>query len=137
MHESQLGMLKVVILVQALAGGVTQLQALLLPIPTDAVVQARFHAGQDANQPLANAVALRDAAGDLFLALPAVVHVSHRTVCLSGVGDRALANLLRDFLRIAREVLEQHAARLEESVHPPHVGQPAERSSQTNPIKTR
>src|SRR6266567_5233967 len=136
-HETPAGMNRVVVKKQAFSPTLRQVQLLRLAIAVDLKTTAELHRGQDANQPLANALLGGDLPRPGFLVRLRGSQVLDGSPQLDRFRPRSLLQLLAHLLHVATEVLPQNLVHRQVSVHAVDVGKGPQRPSKNQSVKPR
>src|SRR6266487_2694646 len=136
-HETPAGMNRVVVKKQAFSPTLRQVQLLRLAIAVDLKTPTELHRGQDANQPLANALLGGDLPRQGFLVRLRGSQVLDGSPQLDRFRQRSLLQLLAHLLHVATEVLPQNLVHRQVSVHAVDVGKGPQRPSKNQSVKPR
>jgi hypothetical protein len=136
MAETEFGVDEIQVLMQALQPSPAQLDLIRRTVGTDLVGTARLHTGQNTDQPLGDSVPLRDVAGEVFLGDGRAVQVDDRPPRLLRSSLHRLAQLVRDPLRIGREVLPLHLNGPQKPPQPGDRRQPPQRAAKPDAVES-
>src|SRR6266566_4487869 len=136
-HETPAGMNRVVVKKQTFSPTLHQVQLLRLAIAVDLKTPTELHRGQDANQPLANAVLGGDLPRQGFFVRLRGSQVLDGPPPLDRFRQRSLLQPLAHLLDVATEVLPQNLVHRQVSVHAVDVGKGPQRPSKNQSVKPR
>ncbi len=134
-QESQLRMLEVEIVVEALHRGIAEVQLLLLAVAMNLVRAARLDAAQDADQSFLDPVGGDDGPRLVLLARGTAGQIDQGPPGALGQRLRPAADLLRCPLGVLLEGLQQHSPLPQVVHHAPRMGQQPQRAAKPQPIK--
>ena len=142
MHEPELVVDQIQVVVQALAFPAEQLQLAALVALADLEAEARLHRADQTDDPLGDPVALGDRLGQLVFVLGAVaglhmIEGDHRSPLIGHQLPGVVGDPLGRGLRVGGEVLQRHALGPQEAAGAVLLVQAAEMTLEDHPVEHR
>ena len=136
-HQTELPVDEVEIDEQALASGQAEFEVTCFPVAADLERPARLDAGEHADQPLSDSVALHHSAGEVLFGDRRRSQINQRAAVLGGKRLGVRFNFIRQALGECPKVLVEHAVRGEERLEALSVLQGPQRAPKQQSIEAR
>ena len=136
MHEAELRMLEIEVVVQAFLGSPAEFQATTRGVPANLVGEAGLDGAEHADQALLDPVLASDAPGKLLLGGFGTVQIEQGPAPRLGHLFAGCTHRFRNVLGVGYEVLQQHADVIEIGEQALGLGQEADRPAETHAIET-
>ena len=135
-HQPELGVLKIEIVVQALARFQLEVELMRGVIAADEIGQARFHAIEDPDQTLGDAVTRGELTRQGVLPLGRRVQIAHRPPTAPGKSVRGIPHAVAQRRSVPTEVFEQHPRFAQVAKHEARLVEISQATPQPQAVET-